>query len=109
MVVREDGGAHTRRRAIVLEIASRGGNGVRRVVTVLFPVIVAVHAEAVPRAGNELHRPTGVREVLSTGHTCRVELAVVGLHPADAGQDVPGDAVLLTGLLVQRQVVGGDA
>src|SRR5262249_55589063 len=57
----------------------------------------------------DLHRAGRAETVVARVDAWAGSAAVLAFHFADSGQYVPGDPVGLSGLLIQGQVVGGDA
>ena len=97
VVVGEDGLADVGVGAGGLQVAGGGEDRVDRVVRVADLVAVGVDPVRAPRRGHELHPPERARRA-------HVEVAaVVGLDLVDRGQDLPADAVLDAGGLVDRE------
>ncbi len=84
-----------------LEVAGGGEDGVDRVVRILAAVLVGVGPVHLPGGGHELHpaERAGGRDVQVA--------AVVRLDLVDRGEDLPADAVLDSGGLVDREEEGG--
>ena len=103
VVVGEDRLARVLRVAGGVEVAGGGEDRVDRVVGVLDAVLVGVDAVGAPGRGDELHpaERAGVGDVQVA--------AVVGLDLVDRRQDLPADAVLGAGRLVDRQQEDRDA
>ena len=85
------------------QVARGREDRVDRVERVLLAVAVGVDAVHVPRRGHELHPAQR-----AGGGDVQVA-AVVGLDLVDRGQDLPADAVLDAGRLVDREQEGRDA
>ena len=102
VVVGEDGAADVRLGAGRVEVAGGGEDGVDRVERVLDAVAVGVDAVGVPRRRHELHPAEGA------GRRDVQVAPVVGLDLVDRGQDLPADAVLHAGGLVDREQEGRD-
>jgi hypothetical protein len=103
VVVSEDRPPEVLVAARCLEVASRREDRVNRVERVLHAILVGVHAVLLPGRGHELHPAQR-----AGGGDVQVA-AVVGLDLVDPGQDLPTDAVLHAGGLVDREQEGRDA
>ena len=102
VVVGPDRGAHVVLVVGCLEVLGSGEDRVHRVVGVLAPVLVGVDAVGRPGRGHELHpaEGAGARDVQVA--------SVVGLDLVDRGQDLPANAVLDSGRLIDREQEGRD-
>ena len=103
VVVGEDRAADVVLVAGRLEVARGGEDRVDRVVRVLAPVLVGVDPVHLPGGRHELHPADG-----AGGRDVQVA-AVVGLDLVDRREDLPADAVLDAGGLVDRQQEERDA
>jgi hypothetical protein len=103
VVVGEDGAVEVLVGPRGAEVPRGGEDRVDRVERVLLPVAVGVDAVHVPRRGHELHPAQR-----AGGGDVQVA-AVVRLDLVDRGQDLPPDAVLDAGGLVDGEEEGRDA
>src|SRR3954467_11672706 len=103
VVVGEDRAPHVLVGAGGAQIARGGEDGVDRVERVLEAVAVGVDAVLLPGGRHELHPAQG-----AGGGDVQVA-AVVGLDLVDAREDLPADAELHAGGLVDREQERGDA
>ena len=103
VVVGEDRAAQVVVGAGGLQVAGRGEDRVDGVVRVLLAVAVRVGPVCAPRRRDELHPP----ERAGGGHV--QVAAVVGLDLVDRREDLPADAVLRAGGLVDRKQERRDA
>ena len=102
VVVGEDRAGEILCTARGLEVVGGGADGVDRVVGILAAVVVRVDAVCLPGGGDELHpaERAGRRDV-EVG-------AERGLDAVDRGQHLPGDPVLRSAGLVDREEEGRD-